>query len=681
MSLHKKTIRNLSFRKRSLACLSQYIPVLLVLLAGGWWGTGFMAAAGKAPKEDDEKLFRITLEELLEMEIDVSSTRAEKVLHTPSTVTVVDREMIERYHFLSLAEALESVAGIEVYQTIIDKNVTTSRGVLQNFYANKILLMINNVPTWQPIYGDGHLERIDIQDVERIEILKGPASVLYGSNAYSGVINIVLKERKTTWVSAYGRAGARNLGGSGVNVHYNKSRLNLFISAGTHQEERKPYLFQAASPFPYNGALDFQHYEEYNRRNFNFRLNYKGHTLYLNNFYFQHTYLGAHPSYLGGAGTHVKNRGTLFNYRLDKHIGENIFLRGDLFYDYFERDFPLSADRVQMISIAGDRMAAQLKLNYDHSEHWGLELGGMIENRGSRGHDTVNGMDGSLIRHNLKEDENILEWSLFAQVGYKTKAFNLLVGTRYTGNRYFGDNVSSRVTGVIKLNKRSSIKVIWGQSFRVPTMFELYFDHPTVMGNRQLKPELSTSYELAYLVGGKRLFFQVLGYYGIYKNLIQRITLPTGPPSHYRNASLLKGYGAEVELRYQNPSLVNGFLNYNFIKGVDDETDNNYRFVPGHTFYFGLNKTFGRLFISSNGKLVSTAHGHLEDIKPQFRLDAHIGYTHTFYKIKLRHTLSVKNITASEMWIPEYIRKTPNINALPTAGFGRRLVYSVFVNF
>lgn len=643
------------------------------------WFTGFLLGGTKA--KEDEKLFKMTLEELLEIEVDVSSTLSKKMLQTPSTVTILDREMIERYHFLSIAEALESVAGIDVLQTVIDKNVTTSRGILQNFYANKILLMINSVPTWQPIYGDGHLERIDIHDVERIEILKGPASVLYGSNAYAGVVNIILKKRKTTWVSAFGRVGLRNLGGSGINIHYKRKKLKLFVSANTHLEERKPYIFQSAAGFPYNGSLDFMHYEEYSQRNFNFSLSVNGHTFYLNNFYFEHTFLGAHPSYQGGAGTHVKNRGTLLNYRFDKNIGENLHIRGDLSYDYFERDFPLSADRLQVISLAGNRLVAQLKLNYDSLGPFNLELGGMVENRGSHGHDTISGMDGSVIRNNLKEDDDILEWSTFAQIGYNRKTFNLLLGTRYTKNKYFGDNISSRFTGVIKLNKLSSIKLIWGQSFRVPTMFELYFDHPTVKGNRALKPEISTSYELAYLVGGKHLFFQVLGYYAVYRNLIQRITPPAGPPSEYVNRSLFKGYGAEMEVRYKNPGLINGFVNYNYIKGVDEEMDNNYRYVPDHKISFGLNRAFDRFFISANGKLISFTRGHLAKIDPQFKLDVHLGYTHKIFKIKLRHAISLKNITAGDMWIPEYIRQTPNINAIPSAGFGRRLVYSVFVSF
>jgi outer membrane receptor protein involved in Fe transport len=630
--------------------------------------------------EEELNVFSMSLDELLDLEVDVSSTKGENVFHAPSTVTVVDSEMIGRYNFLSVAEALESVAGIEVYQTIIDKNVTTSRGILQNFYANKILVLIDNVPTWQPIYGDGHLERIDIHDVERIEVLKGPASVLYGSNAYAGVINIVLKKNRTTGVHVYGRLGYRHLGGGGLAVNYKKSALKLFASVNFGIEERKPYMMQSARGFEYNGATDFLYKEKENPLNFNANIAYKGHTFSINHFSFRHTFMGAHPSYVGGGGNFVDNRGTLISYNYEKDFTKNIHFKGDISYDYFKRNFPLSADRLTVIAIAGDRLVGQLKLNIDFSRQWALEVGGAFENRHSHGHNTVSGLTGDILRENLEEDESIYEWSGFAQIGYKSKWFNFLMGTRYTRNKFFGDNVSSRVTGVIKISKKRSIKLIVGQSFRVPTMFELYFNHPTVVGNRELKPELSTSYELAYLSGGKRFYLQVLGYYGIYKNLIQRVTPPSGPPSDYMNVDLFKGYGAEVELKYQCPQKLNVFINYNFIHGAGG-SETYYQFVPKHTFYFGVHKPLANWYLSLNGKWLSRVEGHLETIDPQFRMDMHIGFSHYLKDIRVRHVLSGKNVTDSPMLIPEYIRRTPNINTIPTAGFGRRIVYTVFLDF
>lgn len=652
------------------------VAVLLVGLA-----VPQLAYGQEIDDSEVEDVFELSLDELLNVSVGVSSTTSETVFHAPSTVTVLDREMLEKYNFLTVAEALESVAGMDIYQTIIDKNVATARGILQNFYANKVLLLIDNVPTWQPIYGDGHLERIDINDVERIEVLKGPASVLYGSNAYSGVINIVLREVEITEGRAYGRAGVNGPGGAGAGIRYVKNHWKLLVSANGSHEEREPVEIPAAQGFSYQGETGFLYTGDYLTRNFNLRAEYKGHSFYVNRFRFNHSFMGAHPSYAGGGGNMVKNNGVLFNYRYSHGYGKKVMVKANLSYDYFKREFPLSQDRVNVISLSGARTVADMKIRYKGSKKLAFELGGAVENRNSFGHNVVNGIDGSVMRHNLKEDEDILEWSAFAQVDYQGKAFHLLAGSRYTNNAYFGGNFASRITGVIKLRKQSSLKLIFGQSFRVPTMFELYFDHPTVVGRRGLEPETSTSYEAAYLAGFKHFYFQVLGYYAIYDNLIQRVTPETGPPSNYRNVDQFKGYGAEVELRYRNSKVFNGFLNYNFMKGVGGEADANYDFVPRHTVYFGLDKRMGSFFVSVNGKWISKVKGHLEDIDPQFMADLSLGLSHKVRRVKLRHVLSVKNITGSDMLTPEYIRRTPNINALPVTGYGRRLVYTVYVSF
>lgn len=105
---------------------------------------GITISKGQNPDE----LFDMSLEELLKLEITVSSTKGKNVFNTPSTVTVIDHDMLHQYNFLTVAEMLRNVVGLDIYQTNIEDNVPTSRGILQNFYANKILVMINNVPNY-----------------------------------------------------------------------------------------------------------------------------------------------------------------------------------------------------------------------------------------------------------------------------------------------------------------------------------------------------------------------------------------------------------------------------------------------------------------------------------------------------------------------------------------------------
>jgi len=194
-----------------------------------------------AQEKEEEDIFQMPLEKLIQLEFTVASSKGQNVFNSASTVTVIDHEMLHRYNFLNVAEMLRNVVGMDIYQTNNEDNIPTSRGILQNFYANKVLVMINNVPTYQPIYGNTNLDRIDVNDIERIEVLRGPASVLYGSNAYVGVVNIVLRKVNDDEVNARFGTGYPRFGTAGANVSMQKKDFSLFVSGNSNYEQRKPY--------------------------------------------------------------------------------------------------------------------------------------------------------------------------------------------------------------------------------------------------------------------------------------------------------------------------------------------------------------------------------------------------------------------------------------------------------
>ena len=108
----------------------------------------------------------LRLEGFLELELNVASTKAETSLQSPSTVTVIDRKMIEEHNFTSIASAVQTLAGIQVYRTAFKQQIPTVRGLLQDHYANKVLVMINNIPSWHAVTGEGNLDRVSIHDIE-----------------------------------------------------------------------------------------------------------------------------------------------------------------------------------------------------------------------------------------------------------------------------------------------------------------------------------------------------------------------------------------------------------------------------------------------------------------------------------------------------------------------------------
>lgn len=638
-----------------------------------------------------QDIFNMSLQDMLNVPIKVSSTIPTDVFNSPSTVTVIDRETIDQYNFLNVAEAIRQIAGVEILQTVIDKNVPTFRGILQNFYANKVLIMINNTPVWNPTYGNSTIDRVSINDIDRIEVLKGPASVLYGTNAYNGVINLILRKTDDSQLHAQVTAGYPEKGEASVNYGEQNGAFNWNISANSGLELRQPYLFNGSADTLkidqetlYENDTQYYYSEEIRQSNFNVNLKYKSHEFLSNNYINSFTTPGVNATYQTGANRSVNDKGTLLSYTNDLNFSERSNLRTNIYFDYHARNQQMSQAQEIAAQFKSFRSGAIIKFNHQVNKQLSLELGSDIFNGHNMQHQIIAVAYDSVISTNITNATDIIEGSFFGQINYSKAWFRLTGGARYTINNHFGGNLSPRLSTLFSLNKNNKIRMVYGQSFRTPNLLELYFDHWTVQGNKDLKPETNQSVEISYLTQIKNFYGNATFYHSQYKDLIQRVRDSDDPraPATYQNASTFEGYGIEAEARYQNPKIVNINLNYNLATGDETGERVNFRYVPKHTFSLGINKPIRKLFVATNMYWYSKAMGHEIEIPAQGFVDFTVGYKHkSSKKIKLIHSISAKNITANSMLIPEYIRQKPGVNSLSTMGYGRRIVYTLKINF
>jgi iron complex outermembrane receptor protein len=129
-----------------------------------------------------------------------SVTRSESTVgKSPAAVFVITQEMIRRSGATSLPEALRMAPGLDVARSDSNKWAISSRGFNSTF-ANKLLVMIDGRSVYYPLFGGVSWEIQDypLQDVERIEVIRGPGATLWGENAVNGVINIITKSSKDT---------------------------------------------------------------------------------------------------------------------------------------------------------------------------------------------------------------------------------------------------------------------------------------------------------------------------------------------------------------------------------------------------------------------------------------------------------------------------------------------------
>src|SRR6266498_448803 len=145
------------------------------------------------------QLKKLSLEQLMDVEVTTVSKRPEKLTEAASAIQVISQEEIRRSGVSSIPEALRLAPNLQVAQIDSRQWAISARG-FNNGLANKLLVLIDGRTVYTPLYAGVFWDAQDtlLEDIDRIEVISGPASTLWGANAVNGVINIITKSAKET---------------------------------------------------------------------------------------------------------------------------------------------------------------------------------------------------------------------------------------------------------------------------------------------------------------------------------------------------------------------------------------------------------------------------------------------------------------------------------------------------
>ena len=150
-----------------------------------------------AAKSDD--LFALSLDELMQLEVTSVSRRPEEMRHAPSAIYVITAEDLRRSGATTIAESLRLVPGMNV-RRLGSSNWAISARDFDRLYANKLLVMTDGRTVYSPNFSGVFWDAQDtiMEDIERIEVIRGPGAVMWGANAVNGVVNIVTRSAHDT---------------------------------------------------------------------------------------------------------------------------------------------------------------------------------------------------------------------------------------------------------------------------------------------------------------------------------------------------------------------------------------------------------------------------------------------------------------------------------------------------
>lgn len=520
----------------------------------------------------------------------VTATRSPKKLaDIGRVVTVISAEQINRSQGKTLPQLLNTVAGITFSGAQNAPGISTSV-FLRGASSGNTLILIDGFPVnnASSIDGSYDLNAFPLNQVERIEILKGSGSTLYGSDAVAGVINIITKHPQgqglkgnvqltggsyNTFQESAGLTGVINHTGITVNLSNTDSKgfaaatdtTNKagFKKDGFHQRSASVNISQYVSEkFSLNG--NFQ--GSYNTGN----LPYGAYTND-NNYTYNNTLI------FGGLGAKVKlPKGTLVFNASQNTVRNN-----------FKNLPPDNNQTNQLTKNTGRISNLEAVLNYNLGKYFDITSGANYKysntDQYSSFEQTGYHPGPSIINSDTAHNSII---SVYTSLFFKSNIFHMELGGRYNHHSKYGDNFTYTINPSLYLADQFKVFGTIASAYKSPSLYQLYSQY----GNGRLKPETTTSYEAGFdwEIVKNALSFNTVFYKRNTKDVIYFFS-ESQPPyrAFYKNGSFQKDKGFETELKYNSNKLTaSAYFAYVTGKQTDEagkQTANLYR-RPKNTF-------------------------------------------------------------------------------------------------
>lgn len=172
---------------------------LRLAVAFAWSAVVFMPDGLRGQTQAELDLTGLTLEELSDLQVSTLTRRAQSVHKTAAAITVVTADEMRRTGLLEVPEALRLVPGFQVQRSIFDGWSISARGFADPF-ATKLLVLLDGRNVYTPFFAGVYWNEFALfpEDLDRIEVIRGPGASLWGANAVNGIVNVATKSAKNT---------------------------------------------------------------------------------------------------------------------------------------------------------------------------------------------------------------------------------------------------------------------------------------------------------------------------------------------------------------------------------------------------------------------------------------------------------------------------------------------------
>ncbi len=637
---------------------------------------------------------------LLEQESELATKSKKNIDYLPGLITVLQQSELKRFGFQNVKEALEMVPGIG-----FSTKGLIVRGIGNAYISGKTKIMLNGVGFNDTTTSSAlSILKLPIETVERIEVIRGPGSALYGEYAYSGVINIVTRKEANALFAGYRDFGHGHDGHhAGVSAFYKDTDLSMHLIAT-----------DAASDGPYTDIKTDILYEQYpiyipvsnapgsaellnSERFYLFDLTYKGFSLsaYSVNAAEGEGFGEADALPVDDGEENIRTTRKTYEARQRIELDETTEIKvkaGLLVSELRLRDFYIYPKGFNFPFIHSDGVIAGLYTK-EEKKYGAVELG--IE--AFPGHKILFGAESShsqIVDSYIERNIDDVTYqslgsvqrfsgeygpvgghpartlrSLYAQDEWSaTEKATITLGVRYDDYDDIGTNYSPRVAAVYEMNPVHLVKIQYAQAFRPPNYQELYMrNNPFVKGDETLQAETVDTAEAAYIFNNQEEIVRIGLYRSVLRNLIglkkQNDFFGTYTD---KGVAVVQGAEAEFEKRYFEDTTIRGHISYLHAKN-DINTIDRYAALSGSA---GISKRLYRnlgaaLLYRYTGTRQRQSGDTRSEMAAEHRLDLTLFSDHTIIK-DVNIKAGIKNLLDASAAYPAPVQTYKD--DYPTAG-------------
>ncbi|MBI5632538.1 MAG: TonB-dependent receptor [Nitrospirae bacterium] len=563
------------------AALAAVVGVLIILCVA--------ASEARASQRD---LTQISIEELLDVEVYSASKTVQKTTKAPASVTIVTASDIRKFGYRTLADMLRSVRGFYITYDRTYHYVGVRGFARPGDYNTRILLLLDGVRLNENVFDQAFIGNdfpVDIDLIDRVEVIRGPGSSLYGSNAFFAVINVITRRAKDFGgVEVSGEAGSHETYRARLSYGDHFANNAEAVFSGSHFDSRgnrRLYFSEFDEPGQNNGIAEGLDSEK-TARAFA-KLSFSGFTL-----------LAVYSRWQKETPTAAW--GAVFNKEIlsmEEHalldLKYETTLAGDLslMWRVNYNQHPYHSHTPYDYAEPGGPPLLVTNNDLSRSRWWGTEL--QLNRRLFGRHDIVAGAE---YRDNIQQDmknydievytlsrSNSRIWAVYMQ-----DQFNILdnlvlnAGIRYDHYSTVGSTANPRIALIYSPFGQTTFKLLYGTAFRSPDAYELHYEAMGYRINPSLKPEKIRTYELVW---EQQIGDSVRGTAAVFSNKIEDlITLTTDPDDFlvFRNVATVEAEGIELGLEGKWESGLTGRISYTFQETKDRDTGNILTNSPRH---------------------------------------------------------------------------------------------------